>query len=91
MGLAAFYCGAADAPVYLEAAASMREQLRRLQVETVVVVNGYYDCDQDRVPVYRGAATGQVTRVFDRQGRLMLEAVGLPPVSTLRQSAVEPR
>lgn len=91
MGLAAFYCGATDAPVYLEAAASMREQLRRLQVETVVVVNGYYDCDQDRVPVYRGAAKGQVTRVFDRQGRLMLEAVGLPPVSALRQSAAEPR
>lgn len=91
MGLAAFYCSAADASVYLEAAASMREQLRPLKVETVVVVDGYYDCDQDRVPVYRGASTGPVTRVFDRQGRLMLEAAGLPPVSALRQSAAEPR
>lgn len=89
MGLAAFYCNAAEAPVYLDAVAAMRNQLQPLQVESVVVVSGFFDCDQDRVPVYRGQAEGAVTRVFDRNGKLTLEAVGLPPVSALRRAAGE--
>ncbi|MFA7691600.1 MAG: carboxypeptidase regulatory-like domain-containing protein [Candidatus Hydrogenedentes bacterium] len=88
-GTVVLYCTPADAPLYLEAAASVRSQLQTLGLETVLVVNGSFECDQGRVPVYQGTGTRSMTRLFDRHGHGALDCVGLPPISALRRIAME--
>ncbi len=88
-GLAAFYCLPAEAQVYMNAAASMREQLQPFRMEIAVVVRGPFECDEARVPVFSGDGATTMTHLFNRQGRLQLEIVGLPPIRALQQLAME--
>ena len=88
-GTVVLYCTPADAPLYLEAGASVHSQLQTLGLETVLVVNGSFECDQGRVPVYQGSGTRSMTRLLNRHGHGVLDCVGLPPISALRRIVME--
>lgn len=88
-GIAAFYCRSDAASVYLDACGTMNEQLRPYRVQPTVVVGGFFNCKNATVPVFRGTAPESVTRLYDAKGALRLEAVGLPPIRTLRDLGAE--
>ncbi len=83
-GLLALYCTPAEAFVYMQAANSMRKELRPLDIETLVAVTGEYACDEAAVPVYKGGNKPPAAYLYDRNGALALRAVGAPPLAALR-------
>lgn len=88
-GMVVVCCKAADAAVCIDAAVAMCGHLTAMNLGTAVLVDGIFECHEAAVPVYAGTGYPDGVRVYDRNGRLCFQSVGLPPVKVLRRLAVE--
>ncbi len=88
-GLVVIHCRADEAPVYLNAASAIREQLRQFNVETLVAVLGEFNCSEASVPVYRSSSPMPATALYGQDGALRMALAGLPPVAAIRRLTME--
>jgi hypothetical protein len=80
------YCTVEEAPMILDALDAAHRLLDDVP-QLAMVVDGTFAAQSDHVAILRGQAPGPArTYLVGRDGRVVLETVGMPPLRALRES-----
>lgn len=80
------YVSAASIPAVMESLVRVKEILNLPDLVIALVSDAAPDCGEGTLPVLSGKADGGATTLLvDRQGQVVLETGGLPPVALLRK------